>query len=290
MDAELLLEALVSGVLLGGFYAAVSVGLSVAFGLLEVPHIAHPALLVLGGYGTWWLNARGLDPLLAGLLLAPLFHVLGSGLHRFHHAVFERGGGEAGLRSLAFFFGIAFILEVALMLAFGVDQRTARAPYIGSGLTVAGMRLPSRMLVAAAVALALAAALHLYLARTFAGRAIRAVAQDPVALSLLGADPVRVRRHGFALATASCAVAGALLVIVGPVEPGLGRLYIGRTFCVAVLAGLGSMPGTVAAGVVLGVSESLVLSTLGASWAPAVAFGLLLTVLALRPQGLWAGR
>lgn len=287
MDSSLLLEALIAGVLLGCFYAAVSVGLSVAFGLLDVPHIAHPTFLVLGGYGAWLLSERGLDPLLAGLLLMAPFFLLGLAVYRFYHAAFERRGSDAGLRGLAFFFGIAFIVEVALILIFGVDQRMAQAAYVGKSVALGEMRLPMRMLVAVGVALALTAALALYLSSSFTGRAIKAVAQDQTALSLMGADPVRVKQWAFGIATATCALAGALLVIVGPIEPGLGRLYIGRTFCVAVLAGLGSMPGTLVAGVILGVAESIVLTSLGASWAPAVAFGLLLLVLAVRPTGLF---
>jgi branched-chain amino acid transport system permease protein len=116
---------------------------------------------------------------------------------------------------------------------------------------------------------------------------VKAVAQDQTALALMGADPMRVKQWGFGIATATCALAGALMIIIGPVEPGLGRLYIGRTFCVAVLAGLGSMPGTLAAGIILGVAESVVLSSFGASWASAVAFGILLIVLAVRPAGLF---
>jgi branched-chain amino acid transport system permease protein len=143
------------------------------------------------------------------------------------------------------------------------------------------------MLVAFGVALLLTGTLALYLSHTFTGRAIKAVAQDQTALALMGADPVRIKQWAFGIATGTCALAGALLIIVQPVEPGLGRLYIGRTFCVAVLAGLGSMPGTLAAGVILGVAESVVLTSLGASWAPAVAFGLLLLVLAIRPAGLF---
>jgi branched-chain amino acid transport system permease protein len=208
-------------------------------------------------------------------------------VYRFYHAVFERRGSDAGLRGLAFFFGVAFIVEVALILAFGVDQRTVEAPYIGRSLALGEMRVPLRMLVAFGVALLLTGALALYLSRTFTGRAIKAVAQDQTALALMGADPVRIKQWGFGIATATCALAGALLIVIAPVEPGLGRLYIGRTFCVVVLAGLGSMPGTLLAGVILGVAESLVLTSLGASWAPAVAFGLLLLVLAVRPTGLF---
>ena len=123
--------------------------------------------------------------------------------------------------------------------------------------------------------------------RTFIGRAIKAVAQDEPALRLMGANPVRVKQWAFGIATAVAAVAGALLIIVGPVEPSMGRVYIGRTFCVVVLAGLGSMSGTLVAGLILGISESIVLTVLGASWAPAVSFGLLLLVLGVRPQGLF---
>jgi branched-chain amino acid transport system permease protein len=283
----LFVEAVVAGILLGCFYAAVSIGLSVAFGLLDVPHIAHPAFLVLGAYGAYFLGQYGVDPLIAGALLTPVFFVAGLAAYRFYHAVFERRGTDAGLRGLAFFFGVAFIVEVGLILAFGVDQRLVEAAYIGKSFPIGEVRLPLRMVVAVGVALLLTVGLSLYLSWTFIGRAIKAVAQDQVALALMGADPVRVKQWAFGIATATCALAGALMIIVGPVEPGLGRLYIGRTFCVAVLAGLGSMYGTLAAGIILGVAESVVLTSLGASWAPAVAFGILLLVLAVRPAGLF---
>jgi branched-chain amino acid transport system permease protein len=284
---ELLIEACVAGVLLGCFYAAVSIGLSVAFGLLDVPHIAHPAFVVLGAYAVYVLGQHGLDPLLAGAILTPVFFFVGVAVYRFYHAAFEKRGTDAGLRGLAFFFGVAFIVEVGLILIFGVDQRMVDAAYIGKSLSFGEMRLPMRMVVAFGVAMLLTVGLSLYLSTTFTGRAIKAVAQDQTALALMGADPVRIKQWAFGIATATCALAGALLIIIGPVEPGLGRLYIGRTFCVAVLAGLGSMPGTLAAGVILGVAESVVLSSLGASWAPAVAFGILLLVLAVRPAGLF---
>jgi len=287
MPLDLLLEAILGGLLLGCFYAAVSMGLSVAFGLLDVPHIAHPAFVILGAYGAYVLAQQGFDPLLAGALLTPLFFLGGLAVYRFYHAVFERRGTDAGLRGLAFFFGVAFIVEVALILIFGVDQRMVEAAYIGKSIAFGEVRVPLRMLVAVAVALLLTVVLTLYLSKTFIGRAIKAVAQDETALALMGADPVRVKQWAFGIATATCALAGALMIIVGPVEPGLGRLYIGRTFCVTVLAGLGSMPGTLVAGMILGVAESVVLTSLGTSWAPAVAFGILLLVLGVRPAGLF---
>ena len=291
MDIQLLLEAILAGILLGCFYAAVSTGLSISFGLLDVPHVAHPSMLVAGAYATYALAAQGMDPLLAGLALLPLFFLLGLGLYQFYYLTFERRGTDQGLRGIAFFFGVAFILQVGLILAFGVDQRLVEADYIGSSTelpeALGSIRIPNRMLVAFGVALAMTVVLTLYLSRTFTGRAIKAVAQDEGALRLMGASPVRIKRWAFGIATATCALAGALLIIVGPVDPNLDRLYIGRTFCVVVLGGLGSMTGTIVAGLILGVAESIVLSTAGTAWAPAVAFGLLLLVLGVRPAGLF---
>ena len=284
---DLFTEALLFGVLLGCFYAAVSIGLSVSFGLLDVPNVAHPAIMVLGSYCTYVVASYGLDPILAGVVLMPVFFVLGILIYRFYYESFEKRGTEAGVRGLAFFFGIAFIIEVGLILVFGVDQRTVQAQYIGSSLALGEYRIPYRMLVAFGVALVLTFALTLYLSKTFTGRAIKAVAQDEPALRLMGVNPVRIKQWAFGIATGVSALAGAMLIIVGPVEPAMDRVYIGRTFCVVVLAGLGSMTGTLAAGLVLGISESIVLMQFGASWAPAVAFGLLLVALGIRPQGLF---
>src|SRR5260221_10412936 len=217
------------------------------------------------------------------------FFLLGMGVYRFYYEAFEKRGSEAGVRGIAFFFGMALIIEVGLILAFGVDQRTVEAAYIGKSLAVGEMRVPLRFLVAFAVAVVLMTALTLYLSKTFTGRAIKAVAQDEAALRLMGANPGRIKQWAFGIAPSAAALAGAMLIIVGPVEPGMDRVYIGRTFAVVVLAGLGSMTGTIAAGLVLGISESIVLMHpgLGASWAPAVSFTLLLLVLGVRPQGLF---
>ena len=284
---ELLLEAALFGVLLGCFYAAVSLGLSVAFGLLDVPYVAHPALLIMGSYFTYLVSSLGIDPLLSGVLLMPVFFLLGMGLYRFYYETFEKRGSDAGVRGLGFFFGIAFIIEVVLILLFGVDQRSVRAGYIGTSLEIGDFRFPYRMLVAFVVALILTLALTVYFSKTFNGRAIKAVGQDESALRLMGANPVKIKQLAFGIATAVNALAGAMLIIVGPVEPAMDRIYIGRTFCVVVLAGLGSMSGTLVAGLILGVVESVVLMTFGASWAPAVSFGLLLVMLGVRPQCLF---
>jgi len=284
---ELLRDAVVLGVLLGCFYAAVSIGLSISFGLLDVPQVAHPAFLVLASYGVYLLNdSYDIDPLIAGVAIAPLFFLLGLITYRLYYETFERRGSDAGVRGIAFFFGIAFIIEVLIILQFGVDQRSVTASYIGKAWRIGDLRIPIRQLVAFAVALGLTVLLATYLSKTFMGRAIRAVAQDEEGLRLMGANPVRIKQIAFGIATAVLGVAGALLIVVAPVEPTLDRVYIGRTFCVVVLAGLGSISGTLIAAIILGVSESIVLTTFGASWAPAISFALLLGVLAVRPQGL----
>ena len=280
---ELLGDALVLGVLVGCFYAAVSIGLSISFGLLDVPNVAHPALLVLASYGAWLLGDFDIDPIVAGLLLMPPFFVLGVMLYRTYHETFEKRGSDAGVRGLAFFFAIVLSTQHAQ----DVDQRTVQAFYIGKSVEIFEIRIPMRMVVAFAMALLLSLALTFYLSKTFLGRAIRAVAQDEGALRLMGADPVAIKQWAFGIATAVVALAGALLIIVQPVEPTLDRAYIGRTFCVVVMAGLGSMSGTLLAGIILGVAETIVLTMFGASWAPAISFTLLLIVLGVRPQGLF---
>ena len=129
---DLLLDAVVIGVLLGCFYAAVSLGLSVSFGLLDVPHVAHPAFLVLASYAVFFINEHyGVDPLLAGLVITPLFFLFGLAAYRVYYETFEKRGSDAGVRGIAFFFGIAFIIEVLIVLQFGVDQRSVTASYVG---------------------------------------------------------------------------------------------------------------------------------------------------------------
>lgn len=284
---DLLRDAVVLGVLLGCFYAAVSIGLSISFGLLDVPHVAHPAFLVLASYGVYLLNdSYDIDPLLAGVLMMPPFFVLGFVTYRVYYESFERRGSDAAVRGLAFFFGVAFIIEVLIILQFGVDQRSVSAPYIGKAWRVFDMRIPIRQVVAFAVALLLTVSLAAYLSKTFMGRAIRAVAQDQEGLRLMGANPIRIKQIAFGIATGVLGLAGALLIVVAPVEPTLDRVYIGRAFCVVVMAGLGSITGTLIAAIILGVAETIVLTMFGASWAPAISFALLLGVLAVRPQGL----
>src|SRR6266568_1254483 len=208
IPTALLVNAIIAGLLLGGFYAAVSVAVS--------------------------------------LVLSPLFFLLGMALYRIYYLCFEKRGQES-LRGLAFFFGILFITEVALVLVFGVQ---------------------------------------LLLTRTFFGRAVLAVAQDQLALRLMGVNPIRVKELAFGLSIATAGVVGAFLIVIQPVQPAIGREFIGLAFAVCVLGGMGSIWGTLLGAFVLGIAESFTSTFFGPSWAPAVSFGLLLATLAFKPSGL----
>ena len=276
---DLLANAVVAGILLGGFYAAVSLGVSLTFGLLDVVNIAQPAFVILGAYAAYVMNSSfGLDPILTGLLFTPFFYVLGAVVYRIYYASFERRGDES-LRGLVFFFGLLFIIEVSLSLTYGVDYRLVEAAYIGKSIDLGGVGIAFRLLVPCLVGL--------FLSRTFYGRAIKAVAQDRLALRLMGANPVQIKTIAFGIGIAAASLSGALLVTIAPVVPSTDRDYIGRVFAITVLGGLGSIGGTLAASLILGVAESLMATFFGPSWSLAVSFGILLLALAVRPAGLF---
>jgi branched-chain amino acid transport system permease protein len=286
LSFDLVVNAVIAGILLGGFYAAVTIGVSISFGILDIVNIAHPAFIILGSYIAYIVNIKfGLDPILISVLALPAFYLLGAGVYQIYYQAFERYGQES-LRGLSFFFGLLFVTEVLLVLIFGVDYRYVEAPYIGPSWHVGVMDFPLRMLVPCLTALAMFGLLQLFLSRTFIGRAVAAVAQDQLALRLMAASPVSIKRIAFGISIATTAVAGALLIIIQPVEPSVGREYIGRVFAICVLGGLGSLPGTVIAAMLLGILESFTATFYGPSWAPAVAFGVLLFTLAVRPAGL----
>ena len=280
-------NALVSGLLLGGFYAAVTIGVSISFGMLDIVNIAHPAFIILGSYIAYIANTTlGMDPILASVIALPAFYLLGAAVYQVYYVAFERRGEEA-LRGLAFFFGLLFITEVTLVLVFGVDYRLVDAPYIGPSLHIGPVDLPLRLLVPCLVGLIMIGGLQLFMSYTFLGRAILAVAQDQLALRLMAANPTRIKRIAFALSIATTSLAGAVLIVIQPVEPSIGRDYIGRVFAICVLGGMGSFAGTLVAAMALGIVESLTSTFYGPSWSPAVAFGFLLVTLAVRPAGIF---
>ncbi|HEX7606078.1 MAG TPA: branched-chain amino acid ABC transporter permease [Usitatibacter sp.] len=282
----LVLNAIIAGLLLGGFYAAVSVGVSISFGMLDVVNIAHPAFVILGSYIAFIVNDRlGLDPIAVSIVLSPLFFLLGMALYRIYYVCFEKRGQES-LRGLAFFFGILFITEVALVLIFGVDYRMARTAYADTTWRLGPVDFPMRLVVPFLVSVTMVVGLQLFLSHSFFGRAVLAVAQDALALRLMGVDTFRVKAFAFALSIATAGIAGSFLIVIQPVQPAIGREYIGLVFAVCVLGGMGSIWGTLVGAFVLGLAESFTSTFFGPSWAPAVSFGLLLAALAFKPSGL----
>jgi branched-chain amino acid transport system permease protein len=286
IQLDLLINAIVAGILLGGFYAAVSVGVTIAFGMLDIANISQPAFILLGSYAAYITNLYfGLDPILNGIVMMPLFFVLGMAVYRLYYFAFERRGEQA-IQGLAFFFGLLFVGEVSLVLVFGVDYRFVTTSYIGPSLHFGIVELPLRMLVPCVFSLIMVGLVQLYLSRSFIGRAILAVSQDRVALQLMAASPIKIKQIAFGISIATCSVAGSFLIIIQQVEPSIGRDYIGRIFAICVLGGMTSMPGMLVAAMLLGVVENITSTFYGPSWSPAVAFGLLLVTLAVRPSGL----
>src|SRR5260370_33526456 len=181
LSYDVLLREVTAGLLLGGFYAAVTVGISISFGIRDIVNIAHPAFIILGSYIAYIVNAQfGLDPIAASIIALPAFYALGAAIYQIYYLSFEKRGQDS-LRGLAFFFGILFITEVTLVLVFGVDYRYVQASYIEQSWHIGVIDLPLRMLVPCLMSLAMLAALQLFLTRTFTARAIMAGAPDPVA-------------------------------------------------------------------------------------------------------------
>src|ERR1700746_2792562 len=191
ISLDLAVNAIVSGLLLGGFYAAVTVGVTISFGMLDIVNIAHPAFIMLGSFVAYVVNSSfGVDPILIGVVMAPVFFLVGMVVYQIYYYAFERRGEES-IQGLAFFFGLLFVGEVGLILVFGVHYRFVEAPYIGPSLHLGFVDLPLRMLIPFLVSLLMVVVLQVFLGRTFIGRAILAVSQDRLALQLMGGKPRR---------------------------------------------------------------------------------------------------
>src|SRR5688500_2228399 len=162
---DLLVNAIVAGLLLGGLYAAVTAGISISFGILDIVNIAHPAFIILGSYIAYIVNTRlGLDPILVSIVMLPAFYALGAAIYQVYYLSFEKRGQDS-LLGLAFFFGLLFITEVGLILTFGVDYRYVDAGYIGQTWNFGMINLPLRMLVPFVVSMLLIAALQYFLTK-----------------------------------------------------------------------------------------------------------------------------
>ena len=281
-------QALVSGVLIGGVYGLMALGLTMIFGVLRIINFAHGTFVMLGMYLAFWAFQLGrVDPYLSLVLALPCFLALGAAVHLACIRPVLAGPHHAPLLvTLA----VALILENAVLLAWGPDYRTIRVGYSIATVTVGGVVLSLPRLAAFAAATAAAGGLWLLLQKTDLGRTIRATAQDREAAALMGIEVDRVYGLAFGIGTACAAVAGIVTTPFFHVSPDIGNVFVILAFVIVVLGGLGSFPGALVGGMVVGVVESLGAVFLPGSLKELLIYAVFLLALAVRPEGLLTAR
>jgi branched-chain amino acid transport system permease protein len=285
---ETFAQALVSGVLTGALYAMIGIGLTVVFGVMRIINLAHGEMVMLGMFGAFWgQRLWGLDPFLSLLLWAPVMFVAGVLVYRF---LLKRiiPGGE--LNTLLYTAGLSLLLANLALLLWTGDYRTISLAYAVEPVRPLGIAIAKPLAIAFGLALAITAALGLFLGRTDLGRAIRATSQNGEAALLMGVDVERVALVTFGLGTALAGAAGVLLAPSLYLYPTVGELLIVKCFVIVVLGGLGSVPGAIAGGVLLGVVESLGAVYVSGAYKDGIGFVLFLAVLLYRPSGLFGAR
>ena len=280
----LLLQILTNGLLLGGLYALMALGLALVWGVLNIVNLAHGAFIMLGAYACYYLFALGhVDPFAALPLAMLALFCLGWVLQRFVLNLVVRG---PMFNTLLVTFGLDVVITYLAQLAFSADYRTVNPPYAGSSFDVGGVTLPFVRVVAFGIAVALTAALWLLLARTRAGRAIRASAQNLVAARLYGVRPRAIYALTFGMGAALAGAAGDLYGVVSQVNPYVGANLTAKSFAISIIGGLDNPFGVLVGGLFLGVVESLTAIYVGPTFVDLASFGILVLVLIVRPEGL----
>jgi branched-chain amino acid transport system permease protein len=287
---EVLPQQLVLGLLIGGLYGLAAAGLSLVFGVLKVLNVAHGELIMLGGYGAFWLFALlGVDPFVSLVLVVPATIALGAVLYWGLFGRVVRYHEETRIKnSLLIGFGLALALHALAVRLWTADERSITTSYAGAVVEVAGLTVPIVRLASLVLALALIGVLHVLLARWRWGRAIRAAADDWEAALLTGIDVRRAYLLAFALGTGLAGAAGVLVSVGYSVSPSIGLEWTLKALIVIVLAGLGSMFGTLAGGLVLGLAEAVSATVFGGPYREVVGLVIFFVVLVARPQGLFA--
>jgi branched-chain amino acid transport system permease protein len=282
---ETFVQSVVSGVLTGSLYAMIGVGLTIVFGVMRIINLAHGEMVMLGMFGAFWSQQLwGIDPFLSVVVWAPLMFVAGMVIYRFLLRKVIPGGE---LNTLLYTAGFSLLVANLALFAWTGDYRTIALPYGVLPWRPLGIAIPVPAAVAFVLALAVTAALWAFLGRTDVGRAIRATSQNAEAAILMGIDVERVAMVTFGLGTA---LAGAAGVLLGPslyLYPTVGEILIVKCFVIVVLGGLGSVPGAIAGGVLLGVVESLGAVYASMALRDAVGFVIFLLVLLYRPSGIF---
>jgi branched-chain amino acid transport system permease protein len=282
------LQIAANGLVLGGLYACIAVGFSLVWGVLNVINILHGSFIVLGSYVAFFAYVHlGIHPfisiVLAGAVLYALGYVLQAG-------VINRVVAAPVLITLTLTFGLDLILNNAMLVAFTADYQAVNLANPLGTLQIGPVYLPGDRVAAMVLALLLTLLLYRLLRDSRIGRAIVAVRMDREAAALMGVDVKHINAITFAIGALMAGAAGALLSIIFPISPLNGPLFLGKAFVVCVLGGLGSVPGAMVGGLVLGVIESFGAYWLGPEHAVTLSFGLLLVLLFVRPSGLMGRR
>jgi branched-chain amino acid transport system permease protein len=288
LSPSILIAATVNGLLTGAVYALVALGLTLIYGVLHIINFAHGALLTAAMFAAYFAyRVLGIDPYLAAFLLAPAFFVIGYALQRMVIGPASHGDDR---NMLLVTLGLAVIIENALLFAFRADTRTIDLPYALSGIDLGFAFLPLPRLIGFGAVFVVAVALWLIMSATDTGRAIRAVAKEKLGAELAGIDVAHIYAVAFGLGTACVAIAACLLIPSYYVNPSAGNAFLLVAFTIVVLGGMGSVPGALIGGLVIGVVESLSSLFFGESLGQIGIFVLLIIVLLVRPSGLFGAR
>jgi len=288
VTSGLLLQAVISGLLLGGVYGLVASGLTLIFGVLRIINFAHGALMMLAMYTTYWLFAlAGVDPYLSIVVTAPLFFVVGVVIHRL---VIEPNRAAAEHNQLMLTLGLALLFENLALVAWQADFRTVRVAYAVLSFEIGDALVEVPKLIACAGAVVMALALFAFLKTTDVGKAIRSLAEEPEGAMLVGIDVGRIRSVAFGIGSASVAVAGALVTPFFYVAPDVAESFNIMAFVVVVLGGMGNFLGALVGGFIVGLAESLGAALLPGSLKQFVVFLIFVAVLLFRPAGVFGSR
>ena len=288
MDPTLILQGLVSGILFGGVYSLMAVGLTLIFGVMRVVNFAHGDMMVWGMYLALVLSTRvGVDPYVSFVVCAAALFALGVAVQR---GLVDRILAAPHEMQILLMLGVALVLENAALAAFGPDPVRVRSPLSQATVWLGPIFVDLARLLTFGVAMALTAALWLFLARTDLGRTMRAAADNPYGARVIGADVRRVYASAFGVGAACVGAAGALTAPVLPFQPAFGLSASVTSFNIVIIGGMGSLLGAFLGGLLVSVAESLGAVFLEPSLKELVSFSLLIVILLFRPAGLFGRR
>ena len=281
---ELFLQQVLNGLTLGGIYSLVALGLTLVYGILHVPNFAHGAFYMAGAFVSFHLmKVYGFNYWLAMLGSAACVAVIATLAERL---VFHPLRSASGLHPMIAAIGVLLFLEAGAQAIWGADFHRMQTPYTGI-IEVGGLVMPVQRLLIVGAAFGLMVVLHLFLTRTVMGSTIIAMAQNRDGASLVGIDANKVSMLTFAISGVLAAVAATLYAPINLVYPAMGQLVITKAFVIIILGGMGSVPGAIVGGLIIGFAESFGAFYISTDYKDIIAFVLLVVILSLRPQGLF---